>query len=82
MMFFGPIEYDRLPKMANIANILHILVILCIKRDKKNHFGCDIFGSFTFKRHTFMLWHTSDVHKHHHFSLQASISVPYEKTYN
>jgi hypothetical protein len=24
-------------------------------------------------------WHTSDVHKHHYFSLQAGISVPYEK---
>ena len=55
--------------MANIVNILPILVILC--KEIKKHFGCDTFGSFTFKRHTFMLWHTSDVHKHHHFSLQA-----------
>jgi hypothetical protein len=29
-----------------------------------------------------MLWHISDVHKHHYFSFQAGISVPYEKTYN
>jgi hypothetical protein len=64
--------------MANIANILPILVILC--KEIKKHFGYDIFGSFTFKRYTFMLWHTSDVHKHHHFSLQAGISVPYEMT--
>jgi hypothetical protein len=43
----------------------------------------DIFGVFyTFKRHTFMLRHTSDVHKHNYFSLEAGISVLYEKTYN
>jgi hypothetical protein len=40
------------------------------------------FGSFTFKRNTFMLWHISDVHKHHYFTFQVGISVPYEKTYN
>jgi hypothetical protein len=40
------------------------------------------FGSFTFKRHIFMLWHISDVHRHQYFSFQAGIFVPYEKTYN
>jgi hypothetical protein len=44
MLFFGPIEYDRLSKMANIANILPILVIFC--KEITKHFGCDIFWVF------------------------------------
>ena len=44
MLFFGPIENDRLPKMANIANILPILVIFC--KEITKHCGCDIFWVF------------------------------------
>jgi hypothetical protein len=66
--------------MANTANILPILVIFC--KEIKHISDVTIFGSFTNKRHAFMLWHISDVHKHHYFSFQAGISVPYEKTYN
>jgi uncharacterized membrane protein YvlD (DUF360 family) len=62
--------------MANIANILPILVIL-LQRDK-NILDVIVLGFFTFKVHTFMLWHTSDIHKHRYFSLQAGISVPYD----
>jgi hypothetical protein len=65
--------------MANIANILPILVILF--KEIKNILDVIFFGPFTFKRHSFMLLHISDVHRHY-FSFQAGISVPYEKTYN
>ena len=51
-------------------------------KEIKNILDVIFYGPFTFKRHTFMLWHISDVHKHHYFSFQAGISVPYEKTYN
>jgi hypothetical protein len=68
MLFFGPIGYDRL---SNIANILPILVIFC--KEIKNILNVIFFGPFTFKGHTFMLWHISDVHKHHYFSFQAGI---------
>jgi hypothetical protein len=67
-------------KMANIANILPILVIF--GKEIKNILNVIFLGPFSFKGHTFMLWHISDVHKHHYFSFQAGISVPYEKTYN
>jgi hypothetical protein len=75
MLPFGHIEYDRAyQKMANIANILPILVTFC--KDIKNILSVIFFGSFTFKRPIFfMLWHTSDVPKHHHFSLQAGMTA-------
>jgi hypothetical protein len=44
MLFFGPIEYRRLSKMANLDNILPILVIFC--KEITKHLRCDIFWIF------------------------------------